>query len=125
MASTPVTESLGAPERGLPVELAGGSARWRVVYDTASQRERRNMIRILKMVTGCADCGGTERPMHYDHVRPEEKSFEIGEAVNLGPRHGYTWPVVLAEMRKCEVRCNRCHGKHHTWLGDRPIRASA
>lgn len=51
----------------------------------------------------CVDCGETDiEILEFDHVKGEKK-FRVG---NIASR---SWPVVLREIDKCEVRCHKCH----------------
>jgi hypothetical protein len=50
----------------------------------------------------CARCGTTEN-LHFDHVDPEQKSFEIKANMTLNN------PKVKAELDKCQLLC----GPHH------------
>ena len=51
----------------------------------------------------CVDCGETDPVvLEFDHLR--DKLFDIGS----GLIHK-TWPMVLAEIAKCEVVCANCH----------------
>lgn len=53
----------------------------------------------------CVDCGETDPVvLEFDHVRGT-KEGTITRMAALG----YSWPVIVAEMEKCEVRCANCH----------------
>ena len=65
---------------------------------------RRQRVELLK--TGpCADCGNTYPPecMDFDHRPDEDKSFDISRGSVRA------WPVVEAEIAKCELVCANCH----------------
>lgn len=50
----------------------------------------------------CVDCGESNvLALEFDHV--EQKTANIG---GMGKE---SWPKVLAEIQKCEVRCGTCH----------------
>lgn len=51
----------------------------------------------------CVDCGLTEM-LEFDHINPEEKSFNISGKINSAP-----WHVILSELDKCVLRCIACH----------------
>jgi hypothetical protein len=59
-------------------------------------------ILIEKMGGKCVECGCTEA-LEFDHIDPATKSFNIAA--------GYTKPkeVLLAEVAKCQLLCNKCH----------------
>ena len=53
----------------------------------------------------CADCAKRFDPvcMDFDHRDPSQKSFNIGQSRRL------RWPLVLAEIAKCDIVCANCH----------------
>jgi hypothetical protein len=54
-------------------------------------------------INPCTDCGEQDPVvLEFDHLR--DKSFAIGPA--LARR---SWPIILAEIEKCEVVCANCH----------------
>ena len=59
-------------------------------------------ILIEKLGGKCVECGCTEA-LEFDHIDPSTKSFNIAA--------GYTKPkeVLLAEVAKCQLLCNKCH----------------
>ena len=89
--------------------------RW--YYDTrgrqarlARERKRIRALRAwmaaLKSGVPCADCGQTfpSFVMHWDHLPEFEKVGSISELVGNRSR-----PVVLEELKKCELVCANCH----------------
>jgi hypothetical protein len=66
--------------------------------------ERRAVLAMVKSTRGCAECGrtGPHSRLHFDHIDPDTKSFDVSGATR-------TWPTILAELAKCEVRCAECH----------------
>lgn len=53
----------------------------------------------------CTDCGCRDiRVLEFDHVDPAEKSATVARLARSAE-----WPRVLAEIRKCVVRCANCH----------------
>ena len=53
----------------------------------------------------CVDCGNPDpRVLEFDHVRGE-KRYNVSDLRRLR----FSWPVILAEIEKCDVRCANCH----------------
>jgi len=53
----------------------------------------------------CVDCGEPDPiVLDFDHVRGE-KFLGIAELIV----RGFAMKVIIAEMKKCEVRCANCH----------------
>jgi len=70
-----------------------------------AQRERfLSAISMLKLETGCVDCGYDSDPaaLDFDHVRGEK-------TLGVGQMRGHPWERVFAEIDKCEVVCANCH----------------
>ena len=66
--------------------------------------EQKARIDVIKVTTGCTDCGYSAHPaaLEFDHV--------IGDKVaNVSRLIGSTWSRLEAEMEKCEVVCANCH----------------
>ncbi|MBY6061659.1 hypothetical protein [Microbacterium esteraromaticum] len=54
----------------------------------------------------CVDCGVSDiRVLDFDHRPDEHKRDSVMQLV----RNGFSTAVVLAEIRKCDVRCRNCH----------------
>ncbi len=55
----------------------------------------------------CIDCG-EENPdtLHFDHVRGVKK-FKV--TINSH----FSFPTILSEIEKCDIRCNKCHKARH------------
>jgi len=73
-----------------------------------SRAQRRHKLSEIKLAAGCMDCGYNKHSaaLDFDHVRGT-KSFNIS-------RSDRPWEVVLAEVKKCDVRCANCHrARHH------------
>ena len=63
-------------------------------------------IRAYLVQHPCVDCGESDPDvLGFDHRRLEDKSFNISTLLSAG----YSWDKVLAEIRKCDVRCANCH----------------
>jgi hypothetical protein len=60
----------------------------------------------------CLACGYNRcrRALHFHHVDPTTKEFEIGRRMGLG------WKRVLAEANKCILVCGNCHAEIHDGL---------
>lgn len=51
----------------------------------------------------CVDCGESDPVvLEFDHFK--NKSYEVSKM-----QWSYTWPRILEEINKCEVRCSNCH----------------
>lgn len=73
-----------------------------------SGRERKNeIVRQLKVIVGCADCGFMRHhsALDFDHVYGVKK-FSISR--------GGALMESIREIAKCEVRCANCH-RIKTW----------
>lgn len=69
-------------------------------------RTLKNHHKILEYLSGhpCADCGIKDlRVLQFDHLR--DKTASVMELVN---KH-VSWPTIMKEINKCEVRCANCH----------------
>lgn len=65
----------------------------------------------------CVDCGQKDIiTLEFDHIDPTTKTMPVGSMV--GRR---SWSIVLAEIKKCEVRCANCHrrrtAQQQQWKG--------
>jgi hypothetical protein len=69
--------------------------------------ERKIAIDALKCVQGCEVCGFRQcaAALHYHHRDPSTKAFSVAS------HNGKPWPVIKAEIDKCDVLC----GIHHPW----------
>jgi 5-methylcytosine-specific restriction endonuclease McrA len=50
----------------------------------------------------CTSCG-SEKNLHFDHIKSEDKEF------NIGDRLTYPREYVLKELEKCQLLCAKCH----------------
>ena len=60
----------------------------------------------------CEKCGYSKclRALHFHHLNPDDKSFQISEAItkNLIP-----WDLIQEELDKCILLCANCHAEEH------------
>jgi hypothetical protein len=75
------------------------------------QRINRAWLNEIKRRRGCIDCGTREGELHFDHVNPATKRFTVAS------RAIYARGTLLREIKKCQVRCVRCHRARSTRLG--------
>ena len=69
--------------------------------------ENRAQVDAYLLTHPCADCGEVDlRVLDFDHVRGE-KIGDVSTMVNTGR----SWPMIEAEIAKCDVRCANCHRK--------------
>lgn len=73
------------------------------------KEKRREFIAQLKVSTGCYLCGykKSSGALHYHHLDPSEKEFEIGWAVNKQ----LTEEKIMTEIKKCVLLCANCHSE--------------
>lgn len=76
-----------------------------VIYHRARNALRRAEIDKIKLARKCIDCGYDRdaRALDFDHRDPSLKLADISSMMNS------TWPAILAELDKCDVRCACCH----------------
>src|SRR5579862_5910659 len=83
-------------------------------YYIAKARSRNRLVRtdsherIMAYLRehACVDCGETDVVvLQFDHTDPSAKRLEISMLV----KNNFAWQAILAEIRKCEVRCANCH----------------
>lgn len=56
----------------------------------------------------CVDCGEADpRVLDFDHRDGSQKTAEVMKLA----QDGYSTSRVLAEIRKCDMRCRNCHAK--------------
>lgn len=67
--------------------------------------ERHLWLDAYKLERGCIDCGYNKHAvaLDFDHRDPELKISCIAEMLTCA------WPVILAELEKCDIRCAVCH----------------
>lgn len=70
------------------------------------ERNRQAVLAFL-LAHPCVDCGESDPVvLEFDHRDPRTKRLEVARLATRKP-----WPVVLAEIAKCDVRCASCHRK--------------
>lgn len=53
----------------------------------------------------CVDCGEDRvAVLEFDHLDPTKKIAEVSTLC-----FGYSWEIILAEIKKCDVVCANCH----------------
>jgi hypothetical protein len=68
------------------------------------QRNKEQVVKYL-LVHPCVDCGESDLVvLDFDHVRGK-KFKNVSVMVN----QGYSWSAILAEIKKCDVRCANDH----------------
>ena len=76
----------------------------------APRKKRYEALKLLlaeiKMSSGCVDCGYKDHPhaLHFDHLPGFEKRFGVAIGATTMSKE-----AVLAEVKKCAVRCANCH----------------
>ena len=74
----------------------------------SSAAKRRAVSAIKYHMGGCAECGAQpDNPadLHFDHLPGFEKVDNVSDLVS----QDQSWPVLRAEMAKCQVLCRDCH----------------
>lgn len=71
----------------------------------AAQLRRR--CATLKRELGCAACGRKRVILHFHHLDPADKLYDISAVCQMAV------PRILAELNKCVVLCVSCHGLLH------------
>jgi len=72
-------------------------------YNFQAGARRKSAIAMLKLETGCADCGYNADPaaLEFDHVR--------GVKAGKNPNVIGSWRRFFEEIEKCDVVCANCH----------------
>lgn len=81
-------------------------------YQKATRKDRK--VQLLDMMGGeCCICGydKCKSAMCFHHVDPSVKSFGISDIGLLKK-----WSLLVDEVKKCVVLCNRCHVEVHAGL---------
>lgn len=69
------------------------------------RRTRREQLNIIKLASGCVDCGYADDPIALDFDHIDGKTFTISKALG----RGRPFEDILLEIQRCEVRCANCH----------------
>ncbi len=73
-------------------------------YKTQHRNRARALIHEEKQRQGCVDCGEADPiVLDFDHKPGEIKFRSVANLVN------HSRAVLMAEMKKCDVRCANCH----------------
>lgn len=68
------------------------------------ERYHRRRSQAIEILGGrCVDCGNTEQ-IEFDHVNPEDKSFNVAKAFT-----SMAEKKLWLEITKCALRCKPCH----------------
>lgn len=70
-------------------------------------RKKLRAVRLLKRLIGpCTVCGAKYPPvaMHFHHRNPAEKLANVSDMLR-----GYSWKMIVTEIRKCDLVCAVCH----------------
>jgi len=83
------------------------SNNWRISKDTQQQAKIYKQMRAYLSTHPCVDCHQADiRLLEFDHVRGH-KTANISRLLT----QGRNWPIIEAEIAKCEIRCANCHRK--------------
>jgi protein-arginine kinase activator protein McsA len=82
--------------------------------------ENRKKLYSYLLTHPCIDCQENDPiVLEFDHVRGTKKEI-VSKLVN----QGFSWEVILNEIKKCEVRCANCHrrktAKDFNWYKNIP-----
>lgn len=72
-------------------------------------QRRENQLCMLNFLADkkCLDCKETDPVvLQFDHRDPKMKKFNVSAMLN-----GFSWPAILNEIKKCDIRCANCHIK--------------
>lgn len=75
----------------------------------AQKKRLRSILNGLKRGQRCLDCKRrvAQRALHFDHLPGFEKICNVSEMV----QRAVSKETLLAEVAKCELVCESCHGK--------------
>lgn len=72
----------------------------------ASVERNRQLAHEYLSTRYCADCGTKDADvLEFDHIEQDNKDRTIAQLIN----DGLSWPNIMLEIAKCEVRCANCH----------------
>lgn len=93
---------------GKPLPRSGrGLKHPQIAKDKQLVEEARDFIRGLKREFNvCADCEREYPPyvLEFDHVDPETKRFNVGNASSVP-----SMAALIEEVNKCDLVCSNCH----------------
>lgn len=74
-------------------------------YATGKYQRRIQMINMIKLMSGCVDCGYDKHPaaLDFDHLPGATKVRAVGHL------YMQSLKVLFEEINKCEVVCSNCH----------------
>jgi hypothetical protein len=85
-------------------------------YTKGRRDRRRRFVAAVRDTCGCVDCGTRNGVLAFDHRPGEEKRFNIAQGLT------YSFPALVAEVLKCDVRCASCHQRRHIKADPRRMR---
>jgi 5-methylcytosine-specific restriction endonuclease McrA len=85
---------------------------------SSTMQQYRDRISRLTVLLGgkCTGCGATQ-DLQFDHIDPTTKLFTVTKG------WAFSWEKVLAEAKKCQLLCKKCHEAKSLAAGDIPPRA--
>ena len=81
-----------------------------VYYSRNRRHKEKRRIALLKYLIEhpCVDCGETDPVLlDFDHKNHKEKIGNVSEMHHKG----VAWEEITTEIKKCEIRCVKCHRK--------------
>ncbi len=83
------------------------TSNWRTSPHIQQQTIIYQQMRLYLSNHPCVDCGETDiRLLEFDHVRSHKRA-NISRLLT----QGRNWPIIEAEITKCEICCANCHRK--------------
>ena len=76
-------------------------------YRLDRRQALQDTVSLIKLESGCVDCGYNEHPhaLDFDHLPEHDKKSTIAKMVS----DSLSIQTVLKEIGKCEVVCANCH----------------
>jgi 5-methylcytosine-specific restriction endonuclease McrA len=73
--------------------------------DYFNSRRKKRRQKFYDLLGGtCAVCGSNKN-LHFDHIDPSTKNFRISIKIDAPE------PMLLDELGKCQLLCDKCHKK--------------